>query len=468
MVNTLAIGLMNNELRRDAPTTDVTCNNLKSNESLLFLGDFPADWNVASLSDLTVQITDGTHITPKYTDNGVPFLRVTDIKNRQINWNSVKYISREEHEILSRRCRPENGDLLLSKNGTIGIPYLIDFNKGFSIFVSICLIKVRKSTIDTLYLYHTLTSDIAFSQYKFRIKKGTVMNLHLEEIRALKIPVPSLEEQRKIAAILSSVDASIGETEAVIAKLNHVKNRLFHDLLTRGFDERGILRDLKSGHEQFRNIPFLGQIPNAWNAPSIGSIAIHIGSGVTPKGGSKVYKKEGILFIRSQNVTFDGLLLDDIAYIDINMHMKMKRSEIFSNDVLLNITGASIGRCCPVPEGIPPANVNQHVCAIRLPNPSREDAILLSSILASPIGQSQIERFNAGGNREGLNYEQLRSFIIPWPPLEERKRIAQFITFQNSRLCIEGAYLNKLKQIKKGLMHDLLTGKVRVKVDNHA
>lgn len=192
-------------------------------------------------------------------------------------------------------------------------------------------------------------------------------------------------------------------------------------------------------------------------------MAIHVGSGITPTGGSKVYKREGVLFIRSQNVTFEGLLLNDVAYIDDRTHQKMVPSEVFAHDVLLNITGASIGRCCPVPEGLGSTNVNQHVCAIRIAKPRREDAVFLCAVLASFIGQRQIDRLNAGSNRQGLNYQQLRSFVIPWPKdNSERARIARKIEPAQSRIVAEESYLSKLKAIKKGLMQDLLTGRLRV------
>jgi type I restriction enzyme S subunit len=136
--------------------------------------------------------------------------------------------------------------------------------------------------------------------------------------------------------------------------------------------------------------------------------------------------------------------------------------------VLLNITGASIGRCCPVPEGLAPANVNQHVCAIRLPNQSHIDASFLSSILASHIGQSQIDRLNAGGSRQGLNYEQVRAFVIPWAQQEERARVAAILDANSAHIRTEEAYRIKLEQLKKGLVNDLLTGHVRVKVTEEA
>ena len=208
--------------------------------------------------------------------------------------------------------------------------------------------------------------------------------------------------------------------------------------------------------ETFNNTP-IGNFPLDWDIVAIGDIATYVGSGITPKGGSNVYKKEGILFIRSQNVTFEGLLLDDVAHIDERIHKIMKRSEVFAHDVLLNITGASIGRCCPLPEGLGTANVNQHVCAIRLPNPNRENARFLSSALASYIGESQINKLNAGGNREGLNYQQLRAFLIPFPPTQERADIAKILDAIDKAIALTDTHITKLKKAKAGLLHDLLT-----------
>jgi len=197
--------------------------------------------------------------------------------------------------------------------------------------------------------------------------------------------------------------------------------------------------------------------PADWDAKTVGDIACHVGSGATPTGGSSVYSKTGITFIRSQNVTFKGLLLDDVAFIEPRIHQQMARSEIFPHDVLLNITGASIGRGCFVPHGFGIANVNQHVCAIRLPQPSHEDAVFLAGVLASHIGQSQIDRLNAGGNREGLNYQQVRSFSVPWPMPEERKRIAAILEAVDETIAKTEAVIAKLKQVRAGLLHDLLT-----------
>jgi len=148
------------------------------------------------------------------------------------------------------------------------------------------------------------------------------------------------------------------------------------------------------------------------------------------------------------------------------MHHAMARSAVKPNDVLLNITGASIGRCCFFPEKLKEANVNQHVCIIRINDNSCIKALYLSTFLSSHIGQNQIDRLNAGGNREGLNYQQLRAFNIPWPKNgKEIDLISKKVSKVNMKIDKENLFLIKMKSIKQGLMQDLLTGKKEVTPD---
>ena len=258
----------------------------------------------------------------------------------------------------------------------------------------------------------------------------------------------------------------IEKTGQAIEKYKSIKQGMMHDLFTRGLDENGKLRPRYEDAPLLYKKTKLGWLPKEWDVSSISEITTYVGSGITPTGGSNVYKEEGILFIRSQNVHFDGLRLDDIAYIDIAMHDFMERSKVRVYDVLLNITGASIGRCCPFAASLGQANVNQHVCIIRIAEPSWNKAVYLSSVLASPIGQNQIARLNAGGNREGLNYQQLRAFFIPWPNEEtEINAISDKIESCHKKLMKEQGFLSKMHLIKIALMQDLLTGLKRVEVE---
>ncbi|MDC3394408.1 restriction endonuclease subunit S [Planktomarina temperata] len=267
----------------------------------------------------------------------------------------------------------------------------------------------------------------------------------------IEILLPPLPEQKKIASILTSVDEVIENTQKQIDKLQDLKKATMNELLTKGI-----------GHTEFKDSE-LGRIPKSWDVKTIEELSSKVGSGVTPRGGSSVYQEQGVLFIRSQNVHFDGFKLNDAAYISDTIHAGMQSSKIFGGDVLLNITGASIGRCAVVADEFPESNVNQHVCIIRPINSLHNH--FLSFWLSSDFGQSQIMRFQAGGNREGLNFEQIRSMSLPFPTLPEQKQIAKVVTAIQLSINEFQQKLSQTQSLKKSLMQDLLTGKVRVQVN---
>ena len=164
------------------------------------------DWPMVPLSEVAVRITDGTHTTPNYTDSGLPFLRVTDITQ---NSPTKKFISEEEHARLIKRCHPLKGDVMYSKNGTIGVAKLIDWDWDFSIFVSLALIKPRPESIDSRYLECFLNSGAGYAQATSRSKSGTVTNLHLVDIKTIQIPFPPLETQQALVAQIEAEQATV-------------------------------------------------------------------------------------------------------------------------------------------------------------------------------------------------------------------------------------------------------------------
>jgi type I restriction enzyme, S subunit len=201
--------------------------------ALAYLGiAVPPDCESLELQQLC-KITDGAHKTPTYTTEGVPFLRVTDIKSGQLDQSSFKFIPIEEHLELTRRCRPEKGDVLLSKNGTIGIPRLIDWDWEFSIFVSLALLKIKDiNKILPEFLEMLLVSPSLTSQMFATSKQGTVTNLHLEEIRKFKIHLPPPEEQFEIVRKYRSLNGLIGNYSLLIEKKSLLKRGLSSDLLS--------------------------------------------------------------------------------------------------------------------------------------------------------------------------------------------------------------------------------------------
>lgn len=159
--------------------------------------------------------------------------------------------------------------------------------------------------------------------------------------------------------------------------------------------------------------------------PKLGYSCTKIGSGKTPLGGSEVYVTDGVTFLRSQNVHNDGLRLEDVVKIDPAVDAEMAMSRVKPGDVLFNITGASIGRCCLVPETLGPANVNQHVCIIR-PSDSRYGRYIAYA-LQSPEVQSQISASLTGAARDGVTFEQISNLRLPlWDP-EAAWRIGTYL-----------------------------------------
>lgn len=201
--------------------------------------------------------------------------------------------------------------------------------------------------------------------------------------------------------------------------------------------------------------------PSTWEIASLGEVTYRVGSGITPTGGAKVYSATGRPFIRSQNVGWGSLLLDDIAYIDEETHRSFSATEVNVNDVLLNITGASIGRTAVADERVKGGNVNQHVCIIRT-IPARLDHHFLNQFLLSSDGQRQIENFQAGGNRQGLNFTQVRSFVIPLPPLAEQRVISIALSDLDACITEISLLIAKKRDLKQATQQELLTGRRRL------
>ena len=161
-------------------------------------------------------------------------------------------------------------------------------------------------------------------------------------------------------------------------------------------------------------MPF--EVPDSWEWTTIGNLCSKIGSGSTPKGSN--YSSEGVLFFRSQNVHNDGILLDDIKYISDEVHQSMIGTEVLSNDLLLNITGGSLGRCAIVPNEIDKGNVSQHVCILRpiIISSNYFHALILSTFFSKSMKIT-------GSGREGLPKYNLEQMMFPLPPLAEQHRI---------------------------------------------
>lgn len=180
-------------------------------------------------------------------------------------------------------------------------------------------------------------------------------------------------------------------------------------------------------------VNWLGAVPAHWGVKRLKYQVSKIGSGKTPRGGAEVYVSEGIMLIRSQNVYDNGLRLDDVVFIDEDADAEMFSTRVSGGDVLLNITGASIGRAAIVPDSIPPSNVNQHVCIIR-PLQRKLLSKYLHGVLCSKPTKEQILADENGTSREGLNFRQVGNLYLCDPPPNEQAAIASFLNRETARI----------------------------------
>ncbi len=402
------------------------------------VGEIPNEWDIKKLDSIVEKITDGTHKTPIYTESGIPFLRVTDIQETCIDWNNVKYISKQEHDELTKRCKPEIGDILYSKNGTIGIPKIIDWDKEFSIFVSLCLIKIKKSDSEVInkYLEKFLSSDCCLNQIKVRAKQGTVTNLHLEEIRELIIPLPPLPEQQRIAEILSSNDALITKTDELIEKTKEIKQGLMQELLTKGI-----------GHTEFKDSE-LGRIPKEWEVGLLTSIA-EIIMGQSPTGDTYNEFKIGTPLLNGPT-EFGRINPTPVQWT--TKPTKMCKPK----DILFCVRGSSTGRM-NISDG--EYCIGRGLAAIR-----NLEELSYTPYLFHLLGYiiEKVLALTGGTTFPNISGEALRSFKIAIPTLNEQQEIASVLSAIDNKLEALTKRKKQLEEIKQGLMQDLLTGRVRV------
>ncbi len=188
---------------------------------------------------------------------------------------------------------------------------------------------------------------------------------------------------------------------------------------------------------------------------SLGDLTTLISSGSTPRGGAEVYLPSGpVMLVRSQNVRMNRLDLEDVAYITDEIDSGMVRSRVCPGDVLLNITGASIGRASAFDVKNVRANVNQHVCIIR-PRPNLLHDRYLTHLLCSPDYQAEIMRIQNGGTRQALTFSQISDFLIPLPPLAEQGRIAEILDLADAIRTKRRASISILDELTQTVFIDM-------------
>lgn len=409
---------------------------------MLASSEVPEGWQVQTLGDLADYVNGRAFKPNEWGDNGLPIIRIEQINNPKADCDYFDGVVVQDHEV-------DDGDLLFSWSATLTT---LVWNRGPAALNQHIFKVLPKRGTDLDYLHHLL--DFLIEQLAGQAHGSTMQHIKKSDLLPYLVHVPPLPEQRHIAAILDSADEAIEETEALISKLKQAKSGLMHDLLTRGIDEHGHLRDPEANPEQFKDSP-LGRIPEEWETPTFEAAAVDhapICYGIVQVG---AYVEHGVPVLAIHNLK-NGF--SSVHRSSHDIEGRYARSRVKAGDVLLSVKG-TIGRVGIVPSAFD-GNISRDVARIRLKHIAAPEYV--SQLLSSPSFQGRLRLAVVGTTRDEISIGILKKIGFPLPPINEQHRITEVLDAHDKRIRAEEAYRDKLVLQKRGLMDDLLTGRVRV------
>jgi type I restriction enzyme S subunit len=383
----------------------------------------------------------------------VPLIKPTDmVLGQRYIGDTEESLSGLGVEKFKKRLVPKNTPCVVTI-GTIGKSCL---TKELSLVnQAVNCVVVDESKFDYMYIYYLMQAtiykvkalDSGTASGRENVSKSVFESIHVKVVK-------SKDEQKEIGQILSYYDSLIENNSRRIAILEDMARSLYREWF---------VKFRYPGHEncKFKNSP-LGQIPDEWQVKKLINLTKKIGSGATPRGGKEAYKSEGTPLIRSMNIYDSEFITKNLAFIDDDQALKLKNVIVEPNDVLLNITGASVARCAIVPAAYTPARVNQHVAIIRV-NCDDISAEYILYTLISHTGKARLLNIAQGGaTREAITKAHIENFEILVPPKainEQFSNLAKSISRQKEVLFLKN---ENLKQQRDMLLPKLVSGSIHL------
>jgi type I restriction enzyme S subunit len=397
------------------------------------IGRIPKEWEVVNLEGACVEITDGSHWSPKQVERSeYRIATVANLRETYIDIDSCKFISEEDYKCLVKEGDvPRKDDMLFSKDGTVGITFTFKQDSyKIGLLSSIAIIRPDHELLFSDFGAYALKSPNILMQIT-GWKTGTALRrIILDNLKRLKIMLPPLHEQRKIASILSTVDEAIQKTDDIIAKTERLKKGLMQELLTKGI-----------GHTEFK-VTEIGKIPKEW----------------------EVVKLENVVEIEDKYripVKKQDRQLGPFPYCGANGIIDYVAG--YTHDgkfVLLAEDGGFFGpfeNSAYIMRGKFWANNHVHIL-------KAIEEVLISEFLAFCLNFINLVPFLTGSTRPKLTQEDMGMIPLPLPPLEEQQKIAEIISAVDEKLETLKQEKAKLERIKQWFMEELLSGRIRVRV----
>lgn len=323
---------------------------------------------------------------------GLPIIRIQDLTGNAYDLGFYDGNYPERIEI-------NDGDVLISWSASLGV-YV--WNRGKALLNQhIFKVAFDKCAVNKQYFVYAVQHKL--QEMETKAHGATMKHIVKKDFDNTVIPFPTLEEQEEIAKIINHASGIIFARQQQLQKLDDLVKARFVEMF---------------GNPVVNN--------KGWNVSDLGQLTIKIGSGATPKGGKEAYQTDGISLIRSMNVHNGKFEYKELAHISDEQAARLENVAVEENDVLLNITGASVARSCVVPTNVLPARVNQHVCIIRCKDSIMPDFI--NSLLIDDNYQDLLWSIaGSGATREAITKQQVESLQIILPPISKQEEFSKFI-----------------------------------------
>jgi type I restriction enzyme S subunit len=430
------------------------------------IGEIPEEWSLNSIKGLVLNepnsITAGPFGTifkaKDFRDSGVPIVQIRHVTEAGFSWGKkVTYMDKSVYEMVHKPYAVRSGDLLITKMGEPpGIACIYPDSEPLGM-VTPDVIKVTcdPEKVDTYFAMCVYNSPQLRKRILDLTKGGTRSRVTLDEFYALLLAIPPLPEQKKIAAILRSVDEAIASTQAVIDQTRKVKQGLLQQLLTRGI-----------GHTRFKESA-IGQIPDSWKVVSLQEMGkpnwFVIRSG--PFGSSlktEHFRSEGEPVLTIQSLGEGEIKKDGLFYVDAEKAKELSEYRVQPGDLVFSRV-ADIGRSVVITEYEKNWLISSNLMRISVNQEKYNPWFLMYSIVGGGLVTRQIEKLSGTTGRPVVSSTMMKQITFAIPPLDEQYAIAMRIQQTEEMIRQEGLAMDRLIKLKNGLLQDLITGRVRVR-----
>lgn len=434
-----------------------------------WIGQIPEEWEIVKFKYL-FNTSKGLSITKEHlVDEGIPVINYGQIHSsltKQVQSCDVRLPFVANYYLSKKGVKLNQGDFVFADTsedleGAGNFSTRLDSTGQLLAGYHTIIARLNDyDEHDFRYFMHLFDSLAIRKQIQNKVSGVKVYSVTQGILNSIFVIIPPKSEQQKIADFLDKKTAQLDKVKSLleeqIQKLKDYRASLIYETVTKGLDKTVPMKD--------SDIEWIGQVPEGWGVKRLKYLVNKIGSGKTPLGGSEIFEETGILFIRSQNV-HNGLiqLEDKSTYINRNIHRQMIGTSVEKNDILLNITGASIGRVAKYDLDVE-ANVNQHVCIIRCDRFVLPDYLMY--FIMSEFGQFMIKIHQISGNREGLSFDNIGNFKIIIPDLDYQYKISQYLNKKmliiNQMIKTKDQQIDNINKQRQTLIYDYVTGKRRV------